>query len=413
MVRFEIWRQDSILCSLWMSVCSSTISGFRGVSRVVGRMKYYDIGFNLSDPMFRGIYHGKQYHDPDIKNVLHRASERCVKTVLLTGSSIVESKQVIQLKESLKHASPVNMYYTIGVHPCCVNEFVENNESVESGSSTIDNPSNDEDYNLSLFKSLANNKTFASLKLKELFELMSEKLSDSDLRAIGEFGLDYDRFHYSCKELQLLFFEEQLKLACLLKNDNLPLFLHMRNCCQDFINILRKFIVGFTDMEDSFNLKHLVGSNKPIHYKFNANRKFVVHSFTDSPSDMTNLLNLSENCYIGMNGASFRSQENIECAKLVPLNRLLLETDAPWCEIRRTHESYQFLENYQSLVYKSVKKDKLVKVPEEDWNNYMIKSRNEPCTMEQVATVVANIKKIPLSEVVDQVWETSCSVYGE
>ncbi|SMN20618.1 similar to Saccharomyces cerevisiae YBL055C 3'--_5' exonuclease and endonuclease with a possible role in apoptosis [Maudiozyma saulgeensis] len=386
-------------------------TAIRQIPRYLPRMKYYDIGFNLSDPMFQGVYHGKKYHTSDISNILYRAQERQVKVTLLTGSSIVESKQVIELKDQLKDTSPVKLYYTIGVHPCCVNEFVENIENLES-SSTIDNPSNDESYNYKLYESLNKDTKFASKKLKELYELMSIKLNDPDLRAIGEIGLDYDRFHYSCKELQLMFFEEQLKLCCLLKNKEIPLFLHMRNCCDDFITVLKKFIIGFHDNEDKFNLKEIIGSKEPIHYKLPSTKKFVVHSFTDSPMDLENLLSLTPNCYIGMNGASFRLEENIESVKRVPLDRLLLETDAPWCEIRRTHEAYKFLNDYQPLPYKSVKRDKLSKVSEDEWNNYMIKSRNEPCTMEQVATVVANIKGLPLSEVVDKIWETSCAVYG-
>ena len=392
---------------------SSSNNAFHQIPRYLPRMKYYDIGFNLSDPMFQGIYHGKKYHNSDIINILQRAKDRQVKITLLTGSSIIESKQVIDLKNSLKDKSPVKLYYTIGVHPCCVNEFVENLDiENNNGSSTIDNPSNDETYNYKLYDSLSTDRSFASMKLIELYDLMSENLKDPDLRAIGEIGLDYDRFHYSCKELQLTFFEEQLKLACLLPNETIPLFLHMRNCCDDFITILKKFIDGFDDKEDRFNLRKIIKHDKPIHYKLHPKKKFVVHSFTDSPKDLQNLLDLSDNCYIGMNGASFRLKENIESVKVVPLKRLLLETDAPWCEIRRTHEASNYLKDYVPLPYKSVKRDKLNKIPPEEWNNYMIKSRNEPCTMEQVAAVVANIKEIPLTEVVNQVWENSCNVYG-
>lgn len=374
--------------------------------------KYYDIGFNLTDDMFRGIYHAKKYHECDIPNILNRAYQKNVKTVLVTGSSIEESREVIKLIQEYQSKTPINLYHTIGVHPCCVNEFVQS--EVNSG---INNLTNNENMNQQLFDNMDIN--HVQNKLKELFELIQVNIgkNNGSLRAIGEIGLDYDRLHYSCKDLQKLLFEEQLKLSCLIKDDSMPLFLHMRNCGQDFVQILKKFIIGFLDTKDLFNLKSLVheqDQNNSIFYKFNPNRKFVVHSFTDSLTDLKELLNLSPNCYIGMNGASFRETSNIECVKYIPLDRLLLETDAPWCEIKRTHEAWKYLsDSDKANKFKAIKKDKLKNISTEEWDAYMIKGRNEPCTMENVAKVVSNVKQLPFQEVIDTVWQTSCNVYGE
>lgn len=374
--------------------------------------KYYDIGFNLTDDMFCGLYHGKKYHESDIPNILTRAYQRNVKTVLVTGSSIEESRKVIKLIQEYHSKTPINLYHTIGVHPCCVNEFVQS--EVNSG---INNPTNNEEMNQQLFDNM--DIDHVKGKLKELFELVQANIDDNNnsLRAIGEIGLDYSRLHYSCKDLQKLLFEEQLKLSCLIKDDSIPLFLHMRNCGQDFIQILKKFIIGFLDTKDLFNLKSLVheqDQNNSIFYKFNPNRKFVVHSFTDSLTDLKDLLNLSPNCYIGMNGASFRETNNIECVKYIPLDRLLLETDAPWCEIKRTHEAWKYLsDSDKENKYKLIKKDKLKNISKEEWGDYMIKGRNEPCTMENVAKVISNVKQLPLEKVIDTIWQTSCNIYGE
>lgn len=370
--------------------------------------KYYDIGLNLTDDMFHGIYHGKKQHESDIVNILNRAHQRHVATALVTGSSIEESREVIKLVEQYQ-TSPVNLYYTIGVHPCSVNEFVQSETS-----SRINNPTNDHDLNQELYENM--DISHVQDKLKELFDLIQSNMDNESFRAIGEIGLDYDRLHYSCKELQNLLFEEQLKLSCLVKDSSKPLFLHMRNCGKEFIQILKKFIIGFLDNDDTFNLKSLVHEQDPqnaIFYKFNSERKFVVHSFTDSLQDLNDLITLSPNCFIGMNGASLRNLENIECVREIPINRLLLETDSPWCEVRRTHESWKFLSEGFEPKFKSVKKDKLAKIPQEDWDQYMIKGRNEPCTMDTVAEIVANIKQIPLQQVIDTVWKTSCDVYGK
>ncbi|CAI4251892.1 CCQ_1a_G0001450.mRNA.1.CDS.1 [Saccharomyces cerevisiae] len=383
-------------------------------------LKYYDIGLNLTDPMFHGIYNGKQYHPADYVKLLERAAQRHVKNALVTGSSIAESQSAIELVSSVKDLSPLKLYHTIGVHPCCVNEFADASQG-DKASASIDNPSMDEAYNESLYAKVISNPSFAQGKLKELYDLMNQqaKPHDTSFRSIGEIGLDYDRFHYSSKEMQKVFFEEQLKISCL--NDKLgsyPLFLHMRSACDDFVQILERFIVGFTDEKDTFQLQKLGASSSSGFYKFHPDRKLVVHSFTGSAIDLQKLLNLSPNIFIGVNGCSLRTEENLAVVKQIPTERLLLETDAPWCEIKRTHASFQYLAKYQEVrdfeypAFKSVKKNKLAdKLNAEEL--YMVKGRNEPCNMEQVAIVVSEVKDMDLATLIDTTWKTTCKIFGE
>ena len=64
----------------------------------------------------------------------------------------------------------------------------------------------------------------------------------------------------------------------------------------------------------------------------------MVHSFDGEASELEALLGLGLD--IGLNGCSLRSAANLATAVRVPPSRLHLETDAPWCSIKRTHAGH-------------------------------------------------------------------------
>jgi TatD DNase family protein len=57
----------------------------------------YQIGINLSDPMFRGQYHGKQSHEDDVEDVIQRAKDIGCSKFMVTGSDLEESKHAVQI----------------------------------------------------------------------------------------------------------------------------------------------------------------------------------------------------------------------------------------------------------------------------------------------------------------------------
>ena len=82
--------------------------------------------------------------------------------------------------------------------------------------------------------------------------------------------------------------------------------------------------------------------------------------------------------YAGINGCSLKTEENLRVAAAIPENRLMIETDCPWCEIRPSHASRAHVKTI--LPAKDKKKH-----DEES----LVKGRNEPCNLVQVLEAVA------------------------
>ena len=115
--------------------------------------------------------------------------------------------------------------------------------------------------------------------------------------AIGEIGLDY---HWDTHpaDFQKVWFEAQLDFA---KQVNLPVIIHDREAHGDTLELLKK--------------------HKP---------KGVLHCFSGSNEMAKEILKLG--MYIGVGGVvTFKNaRKTVEVVKELPLDRLLLETDAPY-----------------------------------------------------------------------------------
>lgn len=115
--------------------------------------------------------------------------------------------------------------------------------------------------------------------------------------AVGEIGLDY---HYSAetRDAQLELMARQLELS---RSLDLPVVIHTRDADEDTLAVLREIP-----------------------------SRGVIHSFTGAPVFCEKLLDLGY--YISLSGiVTFRAADNVrETAKVVPLDRLLVETDTPY-----------------------------------------------------------------------------------
>jgi len=68
-----------------------------------------DIGANLTDPMFKGIYNGKKKHKEDLEDVLERAWKNNLKKIIITSGSLSDSI------EALKIASLSGILFTYNI----------------------------------------------------------------------------------------------------------------------------------------------------------------------------------------------------------------------------------------------------------------------------------------------------------
>ncbi|KAF4976692.1 hypothetical protein FZEAL_6672 [Fusarium zealandicum] len=373
--------------------------------------RYIDIGINLTDPIFRGSYHGKQRHSDDLAAVIGRAREVGCSKLIVTGSDLANSRDALELAEDY----PGTVYATAGIHPCSSAVFSEAGPSHESEHTTPCDP--DPSAPVPEEHPACPEKT--EKLTADLTSLVSEaQASDKKhLVAMGEFGLDYDRLHYCSKTIQLHSFAAQLKVAASIK-PQLPLFLHSRAAHPDFVRLLK----------DAFGEK-----------LERLEKGGVVHSFTGTPEEMRELMDLG--LYIGINGCSFKTAENCAVVNEVHLDRLMIETDGPWCEVRPSHEGYKYLiekkdkpaaeteqngaaiapepaQKPQKQSKKNQKKEPEVPerykvVKKEKWEEgAMVKGRNEPCNIERVAKIVAGIKGLSVEEVCEAAWRNTVAVFG-
>jgi TatD DNase family protein len=123
-------------------------------------------------------------------------------------------------------------------------------------------------------------------------------LAGGGFNALGEIGLEYHH-RLAAREVQIAQFEAQLDLAV---RRDLPVVIHSRDAHPDTTLVLQR----------------------------NPRSRGVIHSFTGTPADARGFLDLG--WFISLNGIlTFKGSDELRAAaRLVPADRLLVETDAPY-----------------------------------------------------------------------------------
>jgi TatD DNase family protein len=359
--------------------------------------RYIDIGANLLDGMFRGRYHGKRAHADDLPVLFDRAAEAGLSDIMVTCSNLKDARRAIDWarKHNASPDSRIKLTCTVGVHPTNTMQLEASatphhphhpaaTESAPastadpgcgcgaptSGGHAVDATSESDDH-----EGPTRSKTAPALNTAQYIAaldalLAADKVSShKTVVAIGECGLDYDRLFFSPKEVQLRHFGFHFDLA---EKYNLPMFFHDRNTGGDFADIVRK-------------QRHRFPTG-------------VVHSFTGTQAELDTYLDMG--LYIGINGCSLKTEDNLNVAKRVPLDRVMLETDAPWCDIKKSHASH----SYVKTAFPTAKKEKYTA-------GKLVQGRCEPCQIVQVAEALAGIMGIDIDTLTTAAYENTRKVF--
>lgn len=177
--------------------------------------------------------------------------------------------------------------------------------------------------------------------------MKNELLTNPKVVAVGEIGLDY-HWPEPGRDIQKKWFIRQLDLA---KEVNKPIIIHSRDACEDTKEIL---------LSDDY---------KDI--------PAVMHCYSYSPEIAREYLDAGY--YLGIGGVvTFKNSKKLkETVKMMPLSRILLETDCPYL----APEPFRGKRNYSGY-------------------------------LSYVVSEIASLKEISEDEVVRVTWENAIKFYG-
>ncbi|XP_045588714.1 3'-5' ssDNA/RNA exonuclease TatD isoform X1 [Procambarus clarkii] len=208
----------------------------------------------------------------------------------------------------------------------------------------------------------------------ETEEALRELAANHEVVAIGECGLDFNR-NFSPQDVQLEVFEKQVSLACELRK---PLFVHERDAHKEVLEILKKYKGRLPSV--------------------------VIHCFTGDTAQASAYL--KEGCYIGLTGYVWKDKSEDGVRRIledgvVPLDRLLVETDSPF-----------MYPNTRASKLPPYVKEALTERSLTFLHRYCTFQRNEPCSLPVTIEMIAAYMKKKSEQVALQTTFNALKVFG-
>lgn len=221
--------------------------------------------------------------DLDWQSVIQKAKAAEVQQMIVVGTDIKSSEKAIEMAKSNSA-----LVATVGYHPHHVRSLID----------------------------LA----YARVQICQITDQLKKLGKNKKVVAIGECGLDYHIYQDSkypaktmkvdekLRNLQKQMFGMQIQLAKELK---LPLVIHSREAHEDVLDTLDHFCKPAGAGRDDGKIP-----------------RAVWHCISGSKQNLKKIL--EKGFYVGVDANITYSTEIKELAKIIPLNRLLLETDSPY-----------------------------------------------------------------------------------
>lgn len=283
------------------------------------------------------------HKDIDFKSATERAHEKGVRSFVVPGSTLEDSAQVIAAAQQFSCIVAA----TAGVHPYNAEAIVMNEDNI-----------------LSLRRMLASQYCLA----------------------VGECGLDFSP-GFPPPSFQVDWFRTQVALA--IEHDK-PLYLHLRKAHQCVTALLEEETVasllrGVKYLTPSRKLTSIYDNMSLREYIQGGCLRCVVHCFTGTLDELRYFVELG--CYIGFTGYVFSLPEESarEMLQMVPWNRLVIETDAPYMGFKGCRESEE--------------------------NGLSRKYPNVPAALPKVAIKIAELLAVSYDELCTQTAENSLEFF--
>lgn len=226
----------------------------------------------------------------DLDEVIKRANISGIRYMITIGSGYGAEN----FDETIKVADRYNLFYAIGVHP--------HDANLQLSSEMVD-----DNYNR---------------RLESIFAKIRVASRDKRMIAIGEIGLDY-YYRHSGIDIQKETFARVLNLAVELK---VPVIIHSRDAFDDTIDIIKAM------------RQNIPGG--------------VFHCYTGDVEQARIILDMG--FFISLSGiVTFKKAVTVqEVARFLPLDRILIETDAPFL----APEPYRGRRNEPAFIIETYKK---------------------------------------------------------
>lgn len=198
---------------------------------------------------------------------------------------------------------------------------------------------------------------------QETITSLKELVGKDDVRAVGETGLDFNR-NFSPVDAQLAAFESQIEIA---QGCNKTLFVHDRESQGEVLRILSD-----------------AAAKTPL-------PPVIIHCFTGTREELRRYL--ANDYYIGITGWIADTQRGGELREMVadiPLNRLLIETDAPF--LRPHNVPKDFLQQHNLPA--------------------AMKRQNEPALLPFVLTAIGACRNEALDEIAAATENNAARLFG-